>query len=111
MSTLTTHRTIHTGCAVRAVDTDPRTGWCLDHETRVYRDGHDWHRDPEQDGLPFVLDARARSARYTGRVTLAGIDGHTDRELADVAGYGPEHHGFDVTRYDDGTALVSLWND
>lgn len=107
----TMQRTIHTGCTVRTVATDPNAGWCLDHETRVYRDGIDWHRDPDQDGIPFVLDARNRDARYTGRVTVAGIDGTTDRELAEVAGFGPEHFGFNVTRYDDGTALVSLWND
>lgn len=111
MSTPTLARTFHNTCAVRTVVTDPATGWCLDHATPVYRDGIDWHTDQDRDGVVFVLDARNRSARYTGRVTVAGIAGATDRELAEAAGFGPEHFGFDVTRYDDGTALVSLWND
>ena len=109
--TTTMNRTIHNACAVRTAATDPATGWCLDHEVPTYKDGIDWHTDRARIGVVFVLDARNRDARYTGRVTVAGIDGATDRELAEAAGYGPEHFGFDVTRYDDGTAVVSLHND
>jgi len=36
----------------------------------------------------------------------------TDAELAEAAGYSPSRHfGFNVTRYDDGAAIVTLWND
>lgn len=64
-----------------------------------------------KDQTPRVLDDSQRNRMPTGRVTVTAPEGYTDRDLAQVAGFGKHHHGVDVTRYDDGTALVSLWND
>ena len=61
--------------------------------------------------VPRVLDDSQRNNLPTGRVTVTAPEGFTDRDLAHVAGFNSSHHGVDVTRYDDGTALVSLWND
>ena len=60
---------------------------------------------------PQVLDDSQRNHLPTGRVTVTAPAGYTDKDLAHVAGFTKRHHGVDVTRYDDGTALVSLWND
>ena len=44
-------------------------------------------------------------------VTVRKPGESTDAELAKAAGYNPlRHFGFDVTRYDDGAAIVALWN-
>ena len=61
--------------------------------------------------FPRVLDDSQRHQLPTGRVTVTAPEGFTDRDLAHVAGFNSTHFGVDVTRYDDGTALVSLWND
>lgn len=58
-----------------------------------------------------VLDESRRGNLPTGRVTVTAPDGVTDAELAEVAGFAPRHFGWDVSRYDDGTAVVHLWND
>ena len=58
-----------------------------------------------------VLDDAQANDLPTGRVTVTCPAGVTDAELAEVAGYGPRHFGSSVTRYDDGTAMVLLWND
>lgn len=58
-----------------------------------------------------VLDESRKGDLPTGRVTVTAPEGVTDAELAEVAGFAPRHYGFDVTRYDDGTAVVHLWND
>lgn len=58
-----------------------------------------------------VLDENRRGDLPTGRVTVTCPEGVTDAELAEVAGFCPRHYGWDVTRYDDGTAVVHLWND
>ena len=58
-----------------------------------------------------VLDESRKSDLPTGRVTVTAPEGVTDAELAEVAGSGPRHYGVNVTRYDDGTAVVHLWND
>ena len=58
-----------------------------------------------------VLDETHKGNLPTGRVTVTAPEGVTDAELAEVAGYNPRHFGWDVTRYDDGTAVVHLWND
>ena len=58
-----------------------------------------------------VLDESRKGSLPTGRVTVTAPVGVTDAELAEVAGFAPRHFGFDVSRYDDGTAVVHLWND
>lgn len=69
----------------------------------------------ERDGADVigavVLDETRVNDLPTGRVTVTCPAGVTDAELAEVAGFGPRHHGWNVTRYDDGTAVVCLWND
>ena len=44
-------------------------------------------------------------------VTVRGMNHATDTELATAAGFGARHHGYSVTRYEDGAAIVTLWND
>lgn len=58
-----------------------------------------------------MLDATQARRLPTGRVIVTVPAGATDRELADAAGYCWRHLGFMVTRHDDDTATVSLWND
>ena len=58
-----------------------------------------------------VLDETRAGNLPTGRVTVTAPKGVTDAELAEVAGFSPRHYGWNVTRYDDGTAVVCLWND
>lgn len=59
-----------------------------------------------------VIDARRAHQLPTGRVTVAGTEGHPDLEVATAAGYVPgRHYGYAVTRYDDGAAVVALHND
>lgn len=58
-----------------------------------------------------VVDASARHNLPTGRVSVEGVDGMTDREVADLAGFCSRHWGYAVDRYDGGTAVVHLWND
>lgn len=70
-----------------------------------------WQAGPGPDVVPVVLDDSRRHDLPTGRVTVTAPEGFTDKDLAHVAGFTKYHHGVDVTRYDDGTALVSLWND
>lgn len=65
----------------------------------------------EWDGQVRVLDASRRNHLPTGYVTVAAPEGAADTELADAAGYGTSHYGYTVTRHDDGTATVALWND
>lgn len=58
-----------------------------------------------------VLDESKAHDLPTGRVTVTAPEGATDAELAEVAGFSARHYGWNVTRYDDGTAVVHLWND
>jgi len=44
-------------------------------------------------------------------VTVRGMNNATDEQVARAAGFGRRHHGYSVTRYDDGAAVVALWND
>lgn len=69
------------------------------------------HVDTDEPTGVRVLDESRTRDLPTGRVTVTCPEGVTDAELADAAGFAPRHFGWDVTRYDDGTALVSLWND
>lgn len=107
-----TRTTFHNACTVRATEHDPATGWCLDHGVPTYRDGIDWHTDQDR-FLPLVLNVH-RSHDYTSDRVTVGVLRHpqvSDALLAEVAGYGTQHTGYQVTRYDDGTALVLLHND
>ncbi|WP_408895900.1 hypothetical protein ACJ5H2_13365 [Nocardioides sp. R1-1] len=58
-----------------------------------------------------VLDASRARRMPTGHVTVTCPSGATDRQLADAAGFGGRHFGFSVSRHDDGTASVALFND
>lgn len=107
MNTITT-TTVHNACQVRVANAG-LLGWCEDHRVRVYRDGIDWHTD--QDNELGVLVLHVHRGRLSDRVTVTTAPAVTDLELAQLAGYGPRNFGYDVTRYDDGTAVVSLWND
>lgn len=68
-------------------------------------------RDTSELEAIAVLDDRQRNNLPTGRVRVTAPAGATDAELAAAAGYGSSHFGRHVTRYDDGTATVALWND
>lgn len=61
--------------------------------------------------LARVLDSSRQNRMPTGYVTVSAPADATDRELAEVAGYCSRHFGYSVTRHDDGTATVALWND
>lgn len=101
----------HNTCLIRWGSADPKAGWCLDHAVPVYRDGADWQTDTDRIGVVFVLDASRPTGSESTRVSVACPDGTPDAALAEAAGYGPEHFGYHVTRYVDGTALVLLHND
>lgn len=58
-----------------------------------------------------VLDDSLRNQLPTGYVTVTAPDGATDAELADAAGYSSSQFGYTVTRHQDHTATVALWND
>lgn len=60
---------------------------------------------------PVVIDNCQQHRLPTGYVTVTAPAGYCDRDLADAAGYCGRHFGFTVTRYEDGTATVALWND
>lgn len=101
----------HNTCLIRPGDQPNGAGWSMDHAAPVYRDGIDWQTDTDRIGQVFVLDGSGRNDRITGRVTVTCPAGASDADLAEAAGYGPEHFGYSVTRYVDGTALVLLHND
>lgn len=61
--------------------------------------------------MPLILDNTQQHSLPTGRVRLSEVDGFTDRELADLAGYSSSHFGYSVSRDDEGNATVHLWND
>lgn len=63
------------------------------------------------DGLVRVLDASRRDRLPTGYVTVTAPADATDLELAVAAGFDSSHYGYTVTRHDDSTATVALWND
>lgn len=60
---------------------------------------------------PVVIDRTRADNLPTGHVLVGNAAGRDDRELADVAGYCHNHFGYAVTRYEDGTATVHLYND
>lgn len=49
--------------------------------------------------------------RLSDMVSVTAPGGTTDAELARAAGFNSSHFGYNVTRYDDATASVCLWND
>lgn len=102
----------HNACRLRQ-GIDPTAAWCFDHQVPVYRDGIDWNTDTDRLDIVVVLDATRERQMPVGKVTVAAADmaGFTDRELAEAAGYDTRHFGFDVTRWNEGTALVRLYND
>jgi len=67
---------------------------------------HDTTTEPVQ-----VLDDTQRHRLPTGYVTVTTPAGATDQDLTEAAGFAPRHFGAQVTRHDDGTATVALWND
>lgn len=59
-----------------------------------------------------VIDTSRANQLPTGHVVVEGAEGHSDRELADLAGYGPRHFGFAVSRDPEAdAATVHLHND
>lgn len=109
MSTMLFERTIHTGCLI--ADRGNGYGRCEIHHVRVYKDGHDWHllQTYDLDAIKVLDDHREY---HTHRVTVTAPKWASDQDLADVAGFNARHHfGYSVTRYDDGTAAVSMWRD
>lgn len=109
MSIQTLGRTIHTGCPV--TDSGNGYGRCQTHHVRVYRDGHDWHLLQTNTFHTIkVLDTVKDS--FSQVVTVTAPTWATEADMADVAGFNARHHfGYSVTRYDDGTASVSMWRD
>ena len=53
----------------------------------------------------------ARKSIRQDVITVTAPADVTDRDLANAAGYGSRHFGFNVTRHDDGSATVVLHND
>jgi hypothetical protein len=58
----------------------------------------------------FTILART-PGHLSDLVTVAAPADATDHELANHAGLCSRHFGYNVTRHDDGTATVCLWND
>lgn len=60
---------------------------------------------------PTVTDSSQANLLPTGYVTVRTTEDATDLELATAAGFCSRHWGYTVTRYEDGAAVVALWND
>lgn len=96
--------------------TTKRPAWWPTEASKAHADAACAHPDVCHIDTADVIGARILDERQahdlpTGRVTVTCPDGVTDAELAEVAGFCPRHYGWNVTRYDDGTAVVHLWND
>lgn len=59
-----------------------------------------------------VIDTSRANQLPTGHVVVEGTEGHSDREVADLAGYCSRHFGFAITRDPEANAAtVHLHND
>lgn len=65
----------------------------------------------ETETKTVLVDASRAACLPTGYVLVSNAEGLSDNELADLAGFGSRHFGRTVTRHDDGSATVALWND